>query len=124
MSLCLVCVKPVAANHKAACCDLCGKWVYIYCNNICKSIYQKLKKDNSWFCKFCLRKQFSVSSFNNSKFSRLLNEKILFFIYFSTCILKEFKNIPKSPSTVIINISLQTGIFPEQCKIAHITLNF
>ena len=38
-----------------------------------------------------------------------------------TRILKEFQNILKIPLTIIINISLQTGIFPEQCNIAHIT---
>ena len=118
---CRVCDKPVATNHKAACCDLYFKWVYIYCNNIYKNIYQKLKKDNNpWFCKLCLRKEFSVSSLNNTKLSKLLNGQILFFIYFSTCILKEYKNILKSPSTIIINISFETGIFPEQRKIAHI----
>ena len=41
-----------------------------------------------------------------------------------TRILKEFKNILKIPLTIIINISFQTGIFPEQCKIAHITSIF
>ena len=39
-------------------------------------------------------------------------------------ILKEFENMLKTPLTVIINISFQTGIFPEQCKIAHITTIF
>ena len=37
-----------------------------------------------------------------------------------TNILKEFKNRLKIPLTIIINISFHTGIFPEQCKIAHI----
>ena len=37
-----------------------------------------------------------------------------------TSILKEFKNRLKIPLTIIINISFHTGIFPEQCKIAHI----
>ena len=41
-----------------------------------------------------------------------------------TVILKEFKDILKIPLTIIINISFQTGIFPEQCKIAHITSVF
>ena len=36
-------------------------------------------------------------------------------------VLKEFKNILKIPLTLIISISFQTGIFPEQCKIDHIT---
>ena len=118
---CRVCDKPVATNHKTACCGLCFKWIYIYYNNIYKNIYQKLKKNNNpWFCELCLRKEFSVSSLNNTKLSKLLNGQILFFIYFSTCILKEYKNILKRPSTIIINISFEIGIFPEQCKIAHI----
>ena len=41
-----------------------------------------------------------------------------------TRILKEFKNILKIPLTIIIIISFQTGIFPEQYKIAHITTIF
>ena len=42
----------------------------------------------------------------------------------STCVIKEFKNILKIPFIIIINISFQTGIFPEQRKIAHITPTF
>ena len=38
-----------------------------------------------------------------------------------TPILTEFKNIPKTLLTIMINISFQTRIYPEQCKIAHIT---
>ena len=38
-----------------------------------------------------------------------------------TRIHKEFKNVLKIPLAIIINISFQTGIFSEQCKIAHIT---
>ena len=73
---CLVCDKPVATNHKAVYCDLCDKWVHIYCNNICKNTYQKLKKDNNpWFCKLCLRMEVPFSSLNNTEFSRLLNGK-------------------------------------------------
>ena len=34
-----------------------------------------------------------------------------------TRILKEFKNILKIPLTISINISFQTGILPEQCKL-------
>ena len=41
---CLVCNKPVATNHKSFCCDSFDKWAHIYCNNICKNTYQKLKK--------------------------------------------------------------------------------
>ena len=38
-----------------------------------------------------------------------------------TRILQEFKNILKIPLAIIITISFQTGIFPEQCKIAQLT---
>ena len=44
--------------------------------------------------------------------------------YISTRIFKEFKDILKIPLAIIINISFQTGIFPEQCKIVRITLIF
>ena len=37
-----------------------------------------------------------------------------------TSILKKFKNIFKIPLTISINISFQTGILPEQCKLFHI----
>ena len=65
---CLVCDKPVAANHKAVCCDLCDKWVHIYYNNICKNTHQKLKKKdtNAWFCKLCLRMEAPFSSLNKA----------------------------------------------------------
>ena len=36
-------------------------------------------------------------------------------------ILKEFKDILKTPITIIINISFLTGKFPKQCKTANIT---
>ena len=73
---CLVCDKPVATNHKAVCCDICDKWVHIYCNNICKNTYQKLKKDNNpCFCKLCLLMEVPFCSLNNTEFSRLLNGK-------------------------------------------------
>ena len=41
-----------------------------------------------------------------------------------TRIFKEFKNILKISLTTIINISFQPDIFPEQCKIDHITSIF
>ena len=37
-----------------------------------------------------------------------------------TNILNEYKKILSIPQTLIINISFQTGIFLELCKIAHI----
>ena len=86
---CLVCDKPVATNHKFVCCDLHDKWVHIYCNNICKNTYQKLKKDNNpWLCKLCLQKKVPFSSLNNTEFSRLLNGK-------SIIPKKELKATPK-----------------------------
>ena len=41
-----------------------------------------------------------------------------------TRIVQEFQNILKIALALIINISFQTGIFPKECKIAHITAIF
>ena len=38
-----------------------------------------------------------------------------------THILKELKNILKIPLAIIVNTYFQTGFFPKQCKITHIT---
>ena len=41
---CLVCEKAVGTNDNAVCCDMCDRWVHIYCNNICKKTYRDLQK--------------------------------------------------------------------------------
>ena len=65
---CLVCDKHVATNHTPVCCDLCDKWVHIYCNNICKNTYQKLKKITLGFinCVYEWKFPFLVSTILNS----------------------------------------------------------
>ena len=41
---CLVCEKAVGINHNAVFCDMCDRWVHIYCNNIWKKIYKDQRK--------------------------------------------------------------------------------
>ena len=44
---CGVCLKTVANNHNALCCDSCYKWIHIKCNFLNKYTYKKLQKGNS-----------------------------------------------------------------------------
>ena len=53
---CGICLKTVANNHNALCCDSCDKWVHIKCNFLNKYTYKKLQKDNfPWFCVNCIK---------------------------------------------------------------------
>ena len=66
---CGVCLKPVANNHNALCCDSCDKWIHIKCNLLNKYTYKKLQKDNSpWFCINCTKDQLPFHSQSNSNF--------------------------------------------------------
>ena len=67
---CVVWEKTVGTNHNVVCCDMCDRWVHIYCNNICKKTYRDLKKYQiPWFCKSCFRKEILFSSLNDTKFA-------------------------------------------------------
>ena len=69
---CLVCEKAVGTNDNAVCCDMCDRWVHIYCNNICKKTYRDLKKDqNPWFCKSFIQKEIPFSSLNDTELAHL-----------------------------------------------------
>ena len=49
------CEKIVKTRHKAICCDLCSKWIYIKCNNLNDLDYEYLKSnDETWYCKSCI----------------------------------------------------------------------
>ena len=86
--------------------DLCNKWVHIYCNNICKKTYQKLKKDtNSWLCILWLRMKVPFPDINNTEFSRLLNWK-------SIIPQKEWK----ATAAIFEKLKLFTGNENKSCK--------
>ena len=63
---CAVCLKTVAKNHNAICCDSCDKWVHLKCNFLDKKTYKKLQKDNSpWFCINCTKDNLPFQSQEN-----------------------------------------------------------
>ena len=95
---------------------------------IAENIYKKTPKSNKPFANYI--KNQNLNSFFldavtedeiESMIGNLNSRKTIGPNSIPTRILKEFENMLKTPLTVIINISFQTGIFPEQCKIAHIT---
>ena len=98
---------------------------------IAENIYKKTPKSNKHFANYI--KNQNLNSFFldavtedeiESIIGNLNSRKTIGPNSIPTRILKEFENMLKTPLTVIINISFQTGIFPEQCKIAHITSVF
>ena len=54
-SLCSVCRKIVARNHRAINCDLCDLWCHIRCGGVKPQEYIKLQSANhfSWTCPAC-----------------------------------------------------------------------
>ena len=54
-SLCSVCWKTVARNHRAVNCDLCDLWCHIRCGGVKPQEYIKLQSANhfSWTCPAC-----------------------------------------------------------------------
>ena len=57
-----ICEKTVAAKN-AVYCDICNKWVHIFCNNITRYCYRKLQKDETpWYCNMCIRQAMPFSN--------------------------------------------------------------
>ena len=71
---CLVCQKAVGTNYNSVCCDMCDRWVQIYCKNIYSKTDRNLKKYlTSLFCKSCFQKEIPFSSLNGKEFVQLPN---------------------------------------------------
>ena len=64
---CGICERPVAANHRAICCDSCDTWIHIKCANMSPKKYQKHQNSScTWICFRCGMPTFSDSFFENS----------------------------------------------------------
>ena len=71
---CGICECPVAANHRAICCDSCDTWIHIKCANMSTKKYQKHQNSScTWICFRCGMPTFSDSFFENSTISNLSN---------------------------------------------------
>ena len=53
---CGICCKPVAVNHRAVLCDICGFWIHIKCNSISPSVYDLMTEESDlhWCCIKCI----------------------------------------------------------------------
>ena len=75
---CNICEKNVASNHNAICCDICNKWVHIFCNNISSYYYRKLQKDSTpWYCKNCLKQVLPYNKLTDYQLKALMLGKVL-----------------------------------------------
>ena len=68
---CPVCNKNVNTNHHAICCDICGKWVHIKCNQLNEKDYKNFQNDPNkdvtvFYCIKCVSQIFAFNSLSNS----------------------------------------------------------
>ena len=73
-----ICEKTAVSNHNAICCDICNKWVHIFCNNISSYYYRKLQKDSTpWYCKNCLKQVLPYNKLTDYQLKALMLGKVL-----------------------------------------------
>ncbi|XP_060578354.1 uncharacterized protein LOC132735428 [Ruditapes philippinarum] len=71
---CGICLRTVAKNHRALCCDQCDKWIHIKCAGIAPARYTELgNSEESWFCQPCdsINNIHNIFNFSNSLFEDL-----------------------------------------------------
>ena len=73
-----ICEKNVASNHNAICCDICNKWVHIFCNSISRYCCRKLQKYSTpWYCENWLKQVLPYNKLIDYQLKALMLGKVL-----------------------------------------------
>ena len=69
---CKVCQGPIAKNHKAILCDICGMWSHAKCEGIHARKYKEIEEIDSfeWLCRSCIVDQ---QPFANAELDEMLD---------------------------------------------------